>query len=276
MADSLAQPIRSATRSRPRTRAARRWGRRLLSPAVALALLLAWHVVTAGEMVPAFMLPAPGAVLDALHDVLVDGSLLRHAGVTLVEVLAGLAFGLTVAVVLGYLLAKCPAFEQVLAPYIVALQAIPIVAIAPLLIIWFGSGVQSKIITCALIVFFPMLVNTVVGVRQVEPDLRDLMDSLGATPWQTFRYLEVPAALPVLLGGLKVSATLSVIGAVVGEFVGTSEGLGFLINSARSVFNTPLVFVAVFALTLMALALYGLVSLLERHMLAWQRKCDFV
>ncbi|MBN1287186.1 MAG: ABC transporter permease [Anaerolineae bacterium] len=246
-----------------------RW---LVSPLVALALLGLWYGVTAADLLPAFMLPAPGDVFEAFYEALEAGSLPYHIGVTLQEVLLGLASGLGVALSLGYLLAKFPLFERILAPYIVGLQAVPIVAIAPLLIIWFGSGTQSKIITCALIVFFPMLINTVVGMRQVEPDLRDLMRALNATRWQTFRYLEVPAALPVLLGGLKVSATLSVIGAVVGEFVGANAGLGFMINSARSVFDTPTVYVAVFTLTLMALALYGLVGSLERRLLAWQRR----
>ncbi len=248
-----------------------RWLRWALSPLLATALLLAWHLVTASGVVQPFVIPAPAAVFATFGEALADGSLLYHARVTLGEVLAGLALGLAAAVSLGYLLAKAPLVERLLAPYIVALQAVPIVAIAPLFIIWFGSGAPSKVITCALIVFFPMLINTVVGVRQVEPDLRDLMASLDATRWQTFRYLEVPAAMPVLLGGLKVSATLSVIGAVVGEFVGANAGLGFLINLARSTYDTPLVFVAVFTLTVMALAMYGAVDWLEKRLLAWQR-----
>lgn len=264
--------------TRLRKKRAQRWLHWLASPLVALAILALWYMVTLDGLVPAFMLPPPGEVLETFRDVLVDGSLMHHIGVTLKEVFFGLALGLSVALILGYFLAKFPLFERVLAPYIVGLQAVPIVAIAPLLIIWFGSGIQSKIITCALIVFFPMLVNTIVGVRQVEPDLHDLMRALNATSWQTFRYLEVPAALPVLIGGLKVSATLSVIGAVVGEFVGASAGLGFMINSARSVFNTPKVYVGVFTLTFMALALYGFVGFLERNLLAWQRRhqSDFV
>jgi NitT/TauT family transport system permease protein len=257
--------------SLPRSAPSWRWLRWLLSPLVALLILLIWHGVTTVGAVPEFILPAPGTVLQTLVEVLGDGSLLRHAQVTLGEVILGLVLGLAVAISLGYLLAKSYLIERLLAPYIVALQAVPIVAIAPILIIWLGSGTSSKVITGALIVFFPMLINTIVGVRQVEPDLGDLMNSLGASRWQTFWLLEVPAALPVLLGGLKVSATLAVIGAVVGEFVGASAGLGFLINVARSVYDTTLVYVAVFALTLMALTLYGLVDLLEGRLLAWQR-----
>ena len=143
---------------------------------------------------------------------------------------------------------------------------------APLLIIWFGPGVLSKILVCALIVFFPILVNTVVGLRSVPDDLRDLMRSLRATRGQTFRYLEVPAAMPSVLGGLKIGATLSVIGAVVGEFVGADKGLGFLLNHARGLYNTPLVFAALLALMSMALALYGAVAIVERAALAWRRR----
>ncbi len=164
--------------------------------------------------------------------------------------------------------------ERLLAPFVVASQSIPIVAIAPLLVIWFGPGLFSKVLICALIVFFPILINTIVGMRSVPEDLRDLMRSLQATRWQTLTLLEMPAALPVFLGGLRVGATLSVIGAVVGEFIGADKGLGFLINQGRGVYDTALVFVAVFTLIAMALALYGMVVLLEARLLSWQQRPD--
>jgi NitT/TauT family transport system permease protein len=126
------------------------------------------------------------------------------------------------------------------------------------------------VLICALIVFFPVLINTVVGVRSVPEDLRELMRSLQATRWQTIAQLEVPAALPVLLGGLRIGATLSVIGAVVGEFVGADQGLGFLVSLGRGLYDTALVYVAVFTLIGMALTLYGAVVLLERRLLSWQ------
>ncbi len=137
--------------------------------------------------------------------------------------------------------------------------------------IWFGPGLFSKVLICALIVFFPVLVNTVVGVRSVPEDLRDLMRSLQASRWQTLRYLELPAALPVFLGGLRIGATLSVIGAVVGEFVGAKSGLGFMVNVGRGIYDTALVFVAVITLITLALILYGLVSIFERRLLRWQQ-----
>jgi NitT/TauT family transport system permease protein len=236
-----------------------------------LAGLLAWQALVALRNYPSFILPTPLAVGARFLQAVRDGSLLRHSAVTLAEVLSGLTLGVGVATVLGYLLARSLPLERLLSPYIIASQAIPVVAIAPLLVIWFGPGVFSKVLICALIVFFPVLINTVVGVRSVPADLRDLLRSLRATRWQMLRLLEAPAALPVFLGGLRVGATLAVIGAVVGEFVGAKSGLGFLINVGRGLYDTALVFVAVFTLVALALSLYGLVAWLESRLLAWQR-----
>jgi NitT/TauT family transport system permease protein len=141
-----------------------------------------------------------------------------------------------------------------------------------LLVIWFGAGLLSKVLIAALIVFFPILINTIVGLRSVPVGLRELMRSLQANSWQTFRLLEVPAALPIFLGGLKVGATLAVIGAVVGEFVGADRGLGFLVNLGRGLYDTALVFVAIFTLISLAMLLYGAVALLESRLLSWQKK----
>ena len=237
-----------------------------------LVALIAWQLVVVWVGYPAYILPSPGLVWERFVQVLSDGTLLRNGLVTLLEVLLGLVAGVGVATLLGYLLAKSLPLEKLLAPYIVASQSIPVVAIAPLLVIWFGPGLLSKVLICALIVFFPVLINTVVGMRSVSDDLRDLMRSLHATRWQMLRLLEVPAALPVFLGGLRIGATLAVIGAVVGEFVGAKSGLGFLVNVGKGVYDTALVFVAVFALIVMAMGLYGLVALLEARLLRWRQR----
>lgn len=249
----------------------RRNGLTLLPLTLALGVFLWYLIVWVGDLRP-FLLPTPDLVWARFLQALADGSLYRHTLVTLGEVLAGLVIGALVASVLGYLLAKSRPLERVLSPYIVASQSVPTVAIAPLLVIWFGPGLASKVLICALIVFFPILINTIVGIRSVPEDLRDLMRSLQATRWQNFTLLEIPAAMPVLLGGLRIGATLSVIGAVVGEFVGGDRGLGFLINDARFRYDTALVFVAVFTLVAIALVLYGLVVLLEARYLSWQRE----
>jgi NitT/TauT family transport system permease protein len=235
-----------------------------------LIFLSVWEGLVRLLSLPAFILPAPAQVGERFLRAVSDGSLLRHTGATLLEVLAGLASGVFFATILGYLLSKSRLLENVLQPFLVASQAVPTVAIAPLLVIWFGPGIYSKVLICSLIVFFPVLVNTVVGLRAVPDNLRDLMRSLHATRLQTLRLLELPAALPVLLGGLRIGATQSVIGAVVGELVGADRGLGFLINVGRGQYDTALVFVGVFTLVVLALSLYGLVILLEKRLLRWR------
>lgn len=231
-----------------------------------------WQGFTTYSDIPSFIFPSPADVWIRLITVIQDGSLLFHTLVTLREVLFGLSLGLTAAIITGYFLAKSRVVEQILAPYIVASQSIPIVAIAPLLVIWLGPGILSKILTSALIVFFPVLVNTIVGIRSVPQELYDLLKSLQASPWQRIFKLEIPAALPVFLGGLRIGATLAVIGAVVGEFVGADKGLGFLVNVGRGLYDTSLVFVSVITLVLLALALYGSVVLLENRLLSWQKQ----
>jgi NitT/TauT family transport system permease protein len=245
----------------------------------ALALVLAraalvvglWALVVALGDYPVVILPSPARVAQEFVLAVTRGQLLDHLQVTLIEVALGLALGVAVAAVLGYLLAHSLPLERFLAPYLVASQALPAVAIAPLLYIWFGTGLTTKVLVCALIVFFPVLINTIVGLRAVERDLRDLMRSLRATRWQTFRALELPAALPVVLGGLKVGATLSVIGAIVGELQGgENRGLWFYTNYGLTHYDTPQVFVGLLMMMALALALYGGVSLLERRVLRWR------
>lgn len=235
----------------------RRYRRLIFVPASLALALLVWELVVHTWSPPPFILPSPGMVWDRFTQVVVDGSLLRHTLVTLSEVMLGLAAGVCVATALGYILAKWPAVERLLSPYVVASQSVPIVAIAPLLVIWFGPGMQSKVLICALIVFFPVLVNTVVGLHSVPEDLRDLMRSLKATRWQTFRLLEAPAALPVFLGGLRIGATLAVIGAVVGEFVSGRRGLGAMVSIAKANFDVELMFVGLAWLVMLGLAYYG-------------------
>lgn len=229
-----------------------------------------WQIVTSLTLIQPFLLPPPIRVLEEFQKVINNGTLWKHTSVTLGQVIPGLAIGVFAGMSLGYLIAKNRFIEALIAPIVVAFQAVPVVAYAPLLVVWFGSGGQSKIITCALIVFFPMLMNTVTGIRNVPKDLRDLMHVYRANHWQLFRSLELPAAMPILLTGLKTSATLAVIGSVVGEFIVANAGLGMYINLARTQYNTPLVFVCAITMAIMAGGLYALVSLLERRLLAWR------
>jgi len=246
-----------------------RW---VLTPVSLVLALLLWDLLARSSGLPAFILPTPGRVFQRFLQAVSDGTLLRHTLSTLLEVVLGLIAGAVLATFTGYWIARSRLFEKLVAPYLVASQAIPVVAIAPLLVIWLGPGMGTKVLICSLTVFFPVLVNTVVGLRAVPDELRTLMRSLRATRLQYLNYLEIPAALPIFLGGLRIGATLSVIGGVIGELVGSNRGLGFLINVGRGQFDTALVFVAVFTLITLALALYGLVMLLERRLLSWQDK----
>lgn len=243
----------------------------LLAPIVLILGIILWELLVRWREYPAFILPGPDVVWRKFLIVAADGSLWRHASVTLLEITLGLILGLSSALVLGYFLGKNRTIDRLVAPYIVASQSVPIVALAPLLVIWFGSGLTSKVLVCALITFFPTLISTIVGIRNVDPDLHDLMRSLRASRWQIFRLLELPAALPVIFGGLKLSVILAVVGAVVGEFVGADVGLGFVINLARGILDTPLMFVAIISLIVIAQILYLSVSLIESVCLRWQR-----
>jgi NitT/TauT family transport system permease protein len=243
---------------------------RWLGPLSLFIGLVIWWLVARSAHLPAFILPSPMEVGSRFLRAVTDGSLFFNTGVTLSEILLGLFVGAGLATILGYLVARSRVLERVLSPYLVASQAVPLVAIAPLLVIWFGPGMFSKVLICALIVFFPVLVNTIVGVRAVPSALQDLMGSLRATRVQILVYLEIPAALPVFLGGLRIGATLSVIGAVVGELVGSDQGLGFLINIGRGQYDTALVFVAIIVLIVLALLLYGFVAWVEGRVLDWQ------
>ena len=236
-----------------------------------LLLLIAWQLLVAVGGYESFILPAPLDVARQFVVVAGDGRLLRHSLVTISEVIPGLLIGFFVALPLGYLLAKSPLAERLISPYLIASQAIPIIAIAPLLTIWITSTYWSRVLVAALVVFFPVLINIIAGLRSVPSELYDLMRALKATPMQIFHKLEFPAALPIVLAGLKVGATLSVIGALVGEFVQPkSQGLGFLLVTARYQFKTDLVFVILFTLAVIALSLYGLVALIEKRVLRWQ------
>ena len=237
-----------------------------------IILLLLWQLLVQLGGYDRFILPGPIDVWQQFLVVLQDGRLLKHTLITVSEVIPGLLIGVLLAVPLGYLLAKSVLAERLVSPYLIASQAIPVLAIAPLLTIWISSTYWARVVVAVLVVFFPILVNMIAGMRGVPNELYELMASLKASRMQVFRKLEFPAALPVLLAGLKIGATLAVIGALVGEFVQPrSSGLGYLLVTARYQFKTDLVFVILITLGLIALTLYGLVALVERRVLRWQQ-----
>lgn len=233
---------------------------------LALAVVL-WDVLVRLTRYPAFILPSPGGVWERFVAYASTGRLWPHVAITLEEVFLGFGLAFCLASLLGYLIAHSPPLERALLPLMVTSQALPIVALAPLVILWFGFGITAKVLVCALIAFFPMLVNTVVGLRGIDRRLVEVALIFGADRWQMLGMVEVPLALPVLLGGIKVGLPLAVTGAVVGEFVAADQGLGYLINLGRGLFDTPLMFVALFILAIIALGLYGAVTLLEQALI---------
>ena len=242
---------------------------RIAAALVSLAAFVAlWKIVTLVGGYPDYILPAPEVVAARGARAIGSGVLWQHTAATLLEVVLGFALGAVTAVVAGIALAKNLLIERVLSPYIVAAQAVPILALAPLLDIWFGGGLLARVVICALIVFFPIAIATMVGIRSADPLLAEMLRSLGARPGQITARLEIPSALPVIFGGLRVGVTLSVIAAVLAEWAGASFGLGVLINIAnQGLFDTALMFVALATLAVIGLVFYGLVLLVERRVL---------
>jgi NitT/TauT family transport system permease protein len=242
--------------------------KRLLAALASLGAFLAvWKLATVIGGYPEYILPAPEAVGERAVRAIGSGVLWEHTAVTLLEIVLGFAVGATAAVLTGVALGKSVLVERVLSPYIVAAQAVPILALAPLLDIWFGGGLLARVVICALIVFFPIAIATMVGIRAADPLLDEMLRSLGAGSGQRTRLLEIPSALPVIFGGLRVGVTLAVIGAVVAEWAGAGTGLGVLINIAnQGLFDTPLMFVALAALAIIGLVFYGLVVIVERRL----------
>ena len=233
----------------------------------AVAFVVVWKSVVLVGSYPPFILPAPEVVAARFVRAWSEGVLPAHASVTLLEVALGFTVGAASAVLVGYLLARSPLAERVLSPYLVAAQATPVLVLAPLLALWFGTGLLSKVIVCSLIVFFPVAVATMVGIRSVDARLLELARSLRATRWQVVRTLEIPAALPAIFGGIRIGVTLAVIGAIVGEWSGAERGLGVLINLARgSLFDIPLLFATLATIALMGVVLYLVTVVLERRL----------
>ncbi|KJS54907.1 ABC transporter permease [Streptomyces rubellomurinus subsp. indigoferus] len=229
-----------------------------------LVLLGTWESVTRTKAVSAFFLPAPATVARAFADALTRGSLLDYTRQTLLESAAGTAIGIAAALPLGYLMARSTLAARALQPYLAATQAVPAVALAPLLALWIGYGLLPIALLCALLVFFPMLVNTMLGLRELDPDVLAAARVDGVGRWGMLRHIEFPLALPSILAGVRTGATLSITGAVVGEFVMGGEGLGELLAVQRGQADSTGLFVTLLTLTLLAAATYGAVRLLER------------
>ena len=242
-----------------------------------LLFLAAWEWIPITFGIPAFIIPPGSQVWEEFLYMLENEALLYHSGITAMQVLFGFVLGALLGVIFGFILGMSPTAEFVLSPYILALQIAPKVAFAPLFIIWFGYTVYPKILVAVLIVFFPIMINVLGAVRSVDPDIVRLARSFTATRFQIFWKIEFPAAMPPLFAGLRIGATLAVIGVLVGELVGGNTGLGYLLTFGEGSGNTAMVFVVILFLTLIGIVLYGLIVLLEQRILHYQleRKRDY-
>lgn len=232
------------------------------------ALLIGWQLAVRLTETPRWLLPAPSDVLLAFIE---DWAILApNALVTLSEVLAGFVLALVAGIGLGIAVFRSPTLERVLYPLIIASQTVPIPALAPLLLIWFGPNILPKVIVTALVGFFPIVVSTVEGLRSTDRDVVNLLRSFGAAPGTVFRLAEFPSSLPFIFAGARIAVAISVIGAVFGELVGARAGLGYLMTRAIAQFETPRLVAAIVLLSAMGTGLFALVGLVERAVLPWR------
>ena len=235
---------------------------------ILIFLLALWEGAVHLFDVPHYILPPPTRVLFVFFAKF--PLLLGHAATTILEIGLGIVLGAAGGIGLALLIFYSPALEQGIYPLIIASQMIPVFAIAPLLVVWFGYGLWSKAIVAALIVFFPIVVNTVDGLRSVGEETIDLLRSLRAREWQIFRMVRLPASLPFLFSGLKIGVTLSVVGATIGEWIGAKRGLGYLMIQSNALLRIDLVFASILTLSFLGLLLFGALRVLEQRLLRWR------
>jgi NitT/TauT family transport system permease protein len=258
--DDLTRAVDAARQARRRRRRREALILNASRAAVLVAALAAWHLASLATS--PLILPSPGSVLDQLWAS--RGLILTHLWITLAEIVLGFAAGSAIGIVTGTLIAHSRRLDGILRPYIATSQAVPKAALAPLFVLWLGFGLGPKVTIAALISFFPLLENTIVGLRRVDPDALKLFASLGASPWQVFVKLRLPHGLPYILTGLKVGIVFATVGAVIAEFVTANRGLGAVIMQAQGNFDTRLMFAVIIVLTVMGVVLYELLQLIER------------
>jgi NitT/TauT family transport system permease protein len=237
-------------------------------PALLLAVVFAgWWFASAREFMPQYLLPTPPQVLESMR---ANWSQLAHnSWITLYETVLGFLLATVIGLVTAVLIAYSRTMDKALYPIVLFAQVIPKIAIAPLLVVWFGTNLAPKVILAVLIAFFPVVVSGVAGLRSTDPELLDLSATMGASRWQTFRKIRFPTALPHLMAGLKVAVTLAVVGAVVGEFVGASEGLGYVLLVANGNLDAPLLFADLILMSIIGIALFVVVELTEALLIPW-------
>jgi NitT/TauT family transport system permease protein len=245
---------------------------RLASVAVLLALVLAWEVLSRTTQLSSLVFPAPLMVMDALWTGLHTGYFYPHIARTVSELLLGLALGCSIGFAFGVALGEFDFLRRVLHPYLVASQVIPKLALAPLFILWFGFGMTSTVVITALICFFPLMENTITSMAQIDPQKKELFQVLGASRLQILLRLKLPAGMASILAGFRVAVVLALVGAVVGEFIGGSKGLGALIIASQGMMDTALMFSVLIIITVLGLLMYQMALGVERLLLPPHQK----
>lgn len=246
-----------------------RWLPWISTPILLVAFIFLWKAIIAVFNVSAFVLPQPENVARALYHLVQEREFWRNLRITLVETLIGFGIALVSGVAMGVVLGRVRWLEQALRPLIVASQVVPKVALIPLFIIWFGFGITSKVIVIVLIAFFPMMLNTQLGVRSVDPGHRDVMRSLNASRWATFWQLEYPSTLPYVLAGMEIGIVFAIIGAIVAEYLGGNEGLGYMIVLSLNQLKADTLFAVIVAFTVLGFLLFLAVVSLKRFLIPW-------
>jgi NitT/TauT family transport system permease protein len=270
-ADMESGLVRPGLTARAAPRASERWrttADELWRPFVLLlGLLAAWWVITAAELVEAYLVPSPGATLTAMTNN--AGYLWDNTLVTVYETLAGFVLAAVIGIGAAVVMVYSRTVERSLYPLLLFAQVIPKIAVAPLFVVWLGFGPSPKILVAVLMAFFPVVISAVAGLRSVDPEMLELVSTMGSSPMQTFAKIRFPAALPHIFSGLKVAVTLAVTGAVVGEFVGSNEGLGYVILQANGNVDTPMLFAGLIIMSVLGVVLFAVTEVAERLLLPW-------
>ena len=244
--------------------------KKILYPSILLLLgTLVWELAVWHMQVPHYILPAPSQIVKTL--MLRQPLLIHHSFVTLEEIIVGFALAFVVGVGLAFLMFQFPVLERTFYPMVIGSQTVPVFAIAPLLVLWFGYGLPSKVVMAALIVFFPIVVNTLDGLKCADPDAVNLLRILKANRWQILWKVRVPSSLPFVFSGCKIGVSVSTIGAIIGEWVGSNEGLGYLMLHANAQMEISLIFASLLYLTALGVGLFYLVVLIERWTMPWKK-----
>jgi NitT/TauT family transport system permease protein len=230
-----------------------------------------WEAIVHIFEVPPYLVPAPSAVAGAFFNGFAEANYLGHAAITAFQAVVGFVAGSLLGLAIGTMVVVFPTAERIVYPYVVALQTVPKVAVAPLIIVWFGFGMESKIVIVALVSLFPVLVNVIAGLKAVDQDRLDLMSALSASRWQILRYLRLPNALPFIFAGLNTAIVFSVIGAIVGEFVGANKGIGFLILQANFALDIAAAFALFVVLSIMGVTLHATLQWAQKRIVFWAR-----